>query len=75
MLARLAIERKVAGSGVLGALDAGEIIFTGAVHGDEIKLRGYLSTDRSKQVKMDLRKSDDAALFWSWSTNEFVGEF
>jgi Fic family protein len=73
ILARLTIERTAAGDGVLGALDAGEIIFTGAVNGDEIQLRGYLSTDRSKQVKMDLLKSADAALFWG--TNEFVGEF
>jgi Fic family protein len=73
ILARLTIERTAPGGGVLGSLDAGEIIFTGAVKGDEIQLRGYLSTDRSKQVKMDLLKSADAALFWS--TNEFVGEF
>lgn len=73
ILARLTIERTTNGNGLLGSLDAGEIIFTGAVNGDEIRLRGYLSTDRTKQVKMDLLRSADAALFWS--TNEFVGEF
>jgi hypothetical protein len=73
VLARLTIERTAAGDGMLGAADAGELILTGIVNGDRIQLKGYLATDRSKQVKVDLQKSADAALFWS--TDEFVGEF
>ena len=73
VLARLTIERTDSGAGILAGADGGELILTGAVNGDQIQLKGYLASDRSKQVRVDLQKSADAALFYG--TDEFAGEF